>query len=160
MEVKLSMASYRDDVPMSFDRESLEDRDGCRGDVASLSSRVLGLEMGPARGAPLATTDPAASTAALDVWEHLDEGTRAHLVRVGRLARDLAGHIGLTATEQAESGVAGLLHDIGKLGIPQEIVAKAAPLDLSETRLMRSHPETGALWLGGAVGSGGLDAIR
>jgi putative nucleotidyltransferase with HDIG domain len=95
-----------------------------------------------------------------DLWEHLDEDTRGHLVRVGRLARDLARHIGLTAEEQAESGLAGLLHDIGKLGIPHEIVAKAAPLNLSETRLMRSHPETGARSLEAVLGPEVLDAIR
>jgi len=104
--------------------------------------------------------DPAASTAVYDLWEHLDEDTRGHLVRVGRLARDLARHIGLTAEEQAESGLAGLLHDIGKLGIPHEIVAKAAPLNLSERRLMHSHPETGARSLGAVLGPEVVDAIR
>ena len=111
-------------------------------------------------GVPSATTDPAVSTDVLELWEHLDEGTRSHLVRVGRLARDLARHIGLTAREQAESCLAGLLHDIGKLGIPRKIVAKAAPLNLTETRIMRSHPETGALRLGDMVGPEVLDAIR
>jgi len=94
------------------------------------------------------------------LWEQLDEGTRAHLVRVGRLACDLARHVGLSAKEQAESRLAGLFHDIGKLWIPQRIVAKAAPLNLTETRLMRSHPETGARWLEGVVAPEVLDAIR
>ena len=141
--------------------EPFEERLSTRGSVASLSSRVLGLDpVGLARGVPLVTTDPAASTVVLELWGHLDEGTRAHLVRVGRLARDLASHIGLTAKEQADSCLAGLFHDVGKLGIPQEIVAKAAPLDLTEARLMRSHPERGARWLGGVVCSEVLDAIR
>ncbi|HMC79175.1 MAG TPA: HD domain-containing phosphohydrolase [Acidimicrobiia bacterium] len=145
---------------MSFDGELFEERHRPRGDVASLPSRTLGLDpagLGP--GVPVATTDPAASTALFALWEHLDEGTRGHLARVGRLARDLAGHIGLSAKEQAESGLAGLLHDIGKLGIPDAIVAKAAPLNLLETRLMHSHPERGALWLGGGVGAEVLNAI-
>ena len=96
----------------------------------------------------------------IELWEHLDEGTRAHLVRVGRLARDLACHIGLSAREQAECRLAGLFHDIGKLWVPPRIVAKAAPLDLREMRLMRSHPETGARWLEGVVCPEVLDAIR
>src|SRR3989442_9960658 len=95
-----------------------------------------------------------------ELWQRLDEGTRAHLVRVGRLACDLACHLGLSAKEQDESRLAGLVHDIGKLGIPDEIVAKAAPLNLDETRLMRSHPEMGARWLEGVVGPEVLDAIR
>jgi HD-GYP domain-containing protein (c-di-GMP phosphodiesterase class II) len=160
--VKLIMLIDRDArVRMSFDGEPFEERRGPRGDVASLSCRVLGLDPdGLTRAVPPATTDPAASTAVYDLWEHLDEDTRGHLVRVGRLARDLARHMGLTAEEQAESGLAGLLHDIGKLGIPHEIVAKAAPLNLSERRLMRSHPETGARWLGPVLGPQVLDAIR
>ena len=146
---------------MSFDGELFEERHRPRGDVASLPSRTLGLDpagLGP--GVPVATTDPAASTALFALWEHLDEGTRGHLVRVGRLAHDLARQIGLSAKEQAESGLAGLLHDIGKVGIPQEVLTKAAPLNLSETRLMHSHPEMGARWLGGVVGSEILNAIR
>jgi len=95
-----------------------------------------------------------------ELWRYLDEGTRAHLVRVGRLAGDLACHVGLSAKEQDESRLAGLAHDIGKLGIPDEIVAKAAPLNLTERRLMRSHPELGARWLEGAVSPEVLDAIR
>src|SRR2546429_142646 len=61
----------------------------------------------------------------LELWGHLDEDTRAHLVRVGSLAGDLACHVGLSAKEQDEARLAGLVHDIGKLGIPDEIVAKA-----------------------------------
>ena len=94
------------------------------------------------------------------LWGQLDEGTRAHLVRVGRLACDLARHVGLSAKEQAESRLAGLFHDIGKLWIPQRIVAKAAPLNLTETRLMRSHPEMGVRWLEGVVSPEVLDAVR
>ena len=88
--------------------------------------------------------DPPSAAAVQDRWRQLDQGTRSHLVRVGRLAYELAGHIGLTAPEQAEAGLAGLLHDVGKLWIPQEIVAKAAPLSFAERQLMRSHPEMGS----------------
>jgi putative nucleotidyltransferase with HDIG domain len=95
-----------------------------------------------------------------ELWGQLDEGTRAHLERVGRLAGDLACHLGLGPKEVDAARVAGLTHDIGKLGIPAEIVAKAAPLNLSERRLMRSHPEIGARWLEGAVSPEVLDAIR
>ena len=63
-----------------------------------------------------------------DLWGQVDEGTRNHLVRVGRLARDLAGHVGLSPEEQADSANAGLLHDIGKAGLPPKLITKAAPL--------------------------------
>ncbi len=104
--------------------------------------------------------DPPSAAAVQDRWRQLDQGTRSHLVRVGRLAYELAGHIGLTAPEQAEAGVAGLLHDVGKLWIPQEIVAKAAPLSFAERQLMRSHPERGGRWLEAALGSEVVDAVR
>jgi HD-GYP domain-containing protein (c-di-GMP phosphodiesterase class II) len=148
-------------VQKSFDVELPEEHHGPRGEGASLPYRIPGLDLaGLAPGVPLPGSDCRASGAVFDLWEHLDESTRGHLARVGRLAGDLAGHIGLSAKEQAESGLAGLLHDIGKLGIPHAIVAKAAPLNLSEARLMHSHPERGALWLGGVVGSEVLNAIR
>jgi putative nucleotidyltransferase with HDIG domain len=95
-----------------------------------------------------------------ELWGRLDGATRAHLVRVGRLAGDLACHVGLSARDREAARLAGLVHDIGKLGIPPEIVAKAAPLDLAERRLMRSHPELGARWLEGAVSPEVVDAIR
>src|SRR5882672_1203361 len=108
---------------------------------------------------PLEPMDPTAA-AVVDLWRQLDGDTRGHLVRVGRLAYDLAGHIGLTAEERADSGLGGLLHDIGKLGIPHEVVAKAAPLSLPERQLMRSHPDLGARWLEAVLGPGVLGAIR
>jgi putative nucleotidyltransferase with HDIG domain len=95
-----------------------------------------------------------------ELWGQLDEATRAHLVRVGRLAGDLASHVGLSPEERDAAHLGGLMHDIGKLGIPDEIVAKAAPLTLAERRIMRSHPELGARWLEGAVSPEVLDAIR
>src|SRR5205085_12388826 len=95
-----------------------------------------------------------------DLWGQVDEGTRNHLVRAGRLARDLAGHVGLSPEEQADSANAGLLHDIGKAGLPPKLITKAAPLTLLERRLLRAHPEMGARWLGGVLGPEVLDAIR
>jgi putative nucleotidyltransferase with HDIG domain len=112
------------------------------------------------RTVPVEMTDPTASRAVHELWEHLDGDTRGHLVRVRQLAYDLAGHIGLTAEERTDSGLAGLFHDIGKLWIPHEIVAKAAPLSFAERQLMRSHPEMGARWLEAVLGPEVVDAIR
>ena len=91
------------------------------------------------RAVPLEMTDPAASMAVHELWKHLDGDTRGHLVKVGQLAYDLARHIGLTAEERADSGLAGLLNDIGKLWIPHKVVAKAdlveGLIDLERRRL-------------------------
>jgi HD-GYP domain-containing protein (c-di-GMP phosphodiesterase class II) len=52
--------------------------------------------------------------------------------------------------------LAGVLHDIGKIGVPDSILRKPGPLSDSEYAQMKTHPEIGARILGGA----GLDDIR
>jgi HD-GYP domain-containing protein (c-di-GMP phosphodiesterase class II) len=49
----------------------------------------------------------------------------------------------MTASELRLLARAGLLHDIGKLGIPDEVLGKHSPLDESEWMLMKAHPEIG-----------------
>ena len=71
--------------------------------------------------------------------ESKDTGTRAHSQRVQRYALCLAGAIdpSLTADPSAEYGF--LLHDVGKIGIPDNVLLKPGPLSRSERRLMESH---------------------
>jgi putative two-component system response regulator len=54
----------------------------------------------------------------------------------------------MTTAELRVLARAGLLHDIGKLAIPDHILEKHSPLDESEWRLMKSHPEIGLSLLG------------
>lgn len=72
-----------------------------------------------------------------------DREIRAHNGRVGDLCVRIARQLGMTAAEQRVLARSGLLHDIGKLGIPGAILHKHDPLDDSEWKLMRTHPEVG-----------------
>src|SRR2546425_5616509 len=72
-----------------------------------------------------------------------DREIRAHNGRVGELCVRIARQLGMTAAEQRVLARSGLLHDIGKLGIPGAILHKHDPLDDSEWQLMRTHPEVG-----------------
>ena len=72
-----------------------------------------------------------------------DKEIRAHNGRVGGLCVRIARQLGMTASEQRVLARSGLLHDIGKLGIPGSILHKHDPLDDSEWKLMRTHPEVG-----------------
>ncbi len=72
-----------------------------------------------------------------------DREILAHNGRVGHLCVRIGRQLGMTAAEQRVLARSGLLHDIGKLGIPGSILHKHDPLDDSEWKLMRTHPEVG-----------------
>ncbi len=72
-----------------------------------------------------------------------DKEIRAHNGRVGDLCVRIGRQLGMTAPELRVLSRSGLLHDIGKLGIPGSILHKHDPLDASEWKLMRTHPEVG-----------------
>jgi HD-GYP domain-containing protein (c-di-GMP phosphodiesterase class II) len=76
--------------------------------------------------------------------EAKDAGTRRHLDRTRDLALKLMERIEPGVTEQTEIGHAFLLHDIGKIGIPDRILTKPGSLDESEWAVMRTHPLIGA----------------
>jgi putative nucleotidyltransferase with HDIG domain len=76
--------------------------------------------------------------------EAKDPYTRGHSERVGGSARRLALALGVAPEEAEVIGQAGLLHDIGKIGVPEAVLRKPGPLDAEEWTVMRRHPETGA----------------
>ena len=76
--------------------------------------------------------------------EAKDAYTRGHSERVGTWSRRLGVAIGLSAAEIETITQAGLLHDIGKIGVPEAILRKRAPLAADEWVLMRQHPIIGA----------------
>jgi putative nucleotidyltransferase with HDIG domain len=80
--------------------------------------------------------------------ESKDTGTRQHSQRVQQYALELAAALDphLVSDPSVEYGF--LLHDIGKIGIPDQILRKPSPLTESEWRLMQTHAELGAQMLG------------
>ena len=73
-----------------------------------------------------------------------DPSTALHSRTVGQLARASAIEMGLPAARIDRIQAAGVLHDLGKLGVADAILFKPGPLDDSEWREMRRHPEVGA----------------
>ena len=76
--------------------------------------------------------------------EAKDVYTRGHSERVGAMSRRLALKLGLSAAEAEIVARAGLLHDIGKIGVPEAILRKPGPLSPDEWAQMRGHPVIGA----------------
>lgn len=66
-----------------------------------------------------------------------------HARRVATLSVDLAMSCGLAEPELSQVEQAGLLHDLGKIAVPQTILAKPTPLTREERRLLGGHVETG-----------------
>jgi putative nucleotidyltransferase with HDIG domain len=78
--------------------------------------------------------------AALDAREH---ETGNHSQRVVRYSLAVARRVGLPAQDLPDLGRGALLHDIGKIGVPDSILLKPGKLDEDEWRVMRRHPEIG-----------------
>ena len=79
-----------------------------------------------------------------------DTGTSRHSQTVGRYAKLLARELGLGDAGVERVHLAGVLHDVGKVGIPDSILQKPGALDDGEWAEMRKHPELGARILSGA----------
>jgi two-component system response regulator RpfG len=75
--------------------------------------------------------------------EFRDEETGYHLIRMSRYSRLIANAIGLDRDEAETIELAAPLHDIGKIGIPDQILLKGAKLDVAEWQVMRRHPVIG-----------------
>ena len=82
--------------------------------------------------------------AMLDAREH---GMGRHSIRVRDLTTLLARHIGIKSPELDEMGRGALVHDIGKIGIPDAILNKPGPLSPEEWTVMKKHPEIGYRFL-------------
>jgi HD-GYP domain-containing protein (c-di-GMP phosphodiesterase class II) len=72
-----------------------------------------------------------------------DREARGHNLRVARLCVHIGRQMSMSANELRILARAGLMHDIGKLAIPETVLGKDAPLSDSEWQLMRTHPEAG-----------------
>jgi len=77
------------------------------------------------------------------IVEERDPYTAGHQKRVALIAAAIAKQMGLSEEEQQKLYIAGLLHDIGKLYVPSEILTKPAKLNPVEFELVKIHPEKG-----------------
>ncbi|HET6350578.1 MAG TPA: HD-GYP domain-containing protein [Coriobacteriia bacterium] len=87
--------------------------------------------------------DPAAVLALAAIKGH-DDYTLNHSLNVCVLALSLGSALGLPAEDLRSLGLAGLLYDIGKVRIAEDILAKAGPLTATEWQEVKRHTEEGA----------------
>jgi diguanylate cyclase (GGDEF)-like protein len=105
-------------------------------DVARMLASVGGPD-----GAELQLATVIGLAEALDIR---DAGAVGHSQTVGRYAELTAVQLGLPDDRVERVRLAGVLHDVGKIGVSDGVIAKPGPLDADERREMRTHPEIGA----------------
>lgn len=88
-----------------------------------------------------------------------DRYTAGHSAAVAIYSRDIARRMGLDESSQQLVHLAGLVHDIGKIGLPPGLLEKPGPLTLEERRMMQGHAEIGERILANVDTYGEIAAI-
>lgn len=83
------------------------------------------------------------ATALVATLDARDQYTAGHSAAVAIYARDIAQRMGMGREEQQLAHLCGLVHDVGKIGLPAALLEKTGPLSLDERRLMERHSEIG-----------------
>jgi putative nucleotidyltransferase with HDIG domain len=82
--------------------------------------------------------------ATIEGWSHAldlrDKETEGHTLRVAEMTVNLARTLGLKEKDLVQVRWGGLLHDIGKMGVPDNILLKPGPLTDEEWVIMKRHP--------------------
>ena len=84
------------------------------------------------------------ATALVATLDARDQYTAGHSAAVAIYSRDIAARMGLSDDRQILAHVCGLVHDIGKIGLPPGLLEKPGALTLEERRLMETHSAIGA----------------
>lgn len=95
------------------------------------------------RHAELKNITEQAMTAISSTIDAKDAYTIGHSRRVAKYSREIAQRMGLSEDEQDEIYFSGLLHDIGKIGVPDEILTKPDKLTAEEFEIIKKHSEKG-----------------
>lgn len=83
-------------------------------------------------------------TTLVKMIEAKDKYTNGHSLRVAEYAREIAARSGMNEKKQQEIYYMGLLHDIGKIGVPDDVINKTGRLTEEEFALVRRHPVLGS----------------
>jgi putative nucleotidyltransferase with HDIG domain len=83
------------------------------------------------------------ATALVATLDARDQYTAGHSATVAIYACDIANRMGLSEKDQQLAHLCGLVHDVGKIGLPAGLLEKPGPLTLDERRQMERHPEIG-----------------
>ncbi len=140
-------------VPISAAEEQAQAKKVINASKKAVASMFHDVRMGKSVNAEAATQmvdDIAASVdrnlgalISLVRLKNKDEYTYMHSVAVCALMVALAKELGLSEAETKQAGLAGLLHDIGKAGIPMEVLNKPGALTDEEFSLVKLHPQRG-----------------
>ena len=95
-------------------------------------------------------------TSLAEALDQRDMGTAEHCLTVGHYCELVAEELGMGATYVERLRIAGVLHDIGKVGLPDSILQKPGPLSPQEWEQVRKHPAIGA----GILANRSFDDIR
>ncbi|MEW6185251.1 MAG: response regulator [Thermodesulfobacteriota bacterium] len=90
----------------------------------------------------------ASITSLIIALEARDQYTRGHSEAVAALVTRMAAHMNADYEQIESLGIAGRLHDLGKIGVPDSILLKTGPLDAKEFAIIKEHPVIGASILG------------
>lgn len=143
-----------------------QDDNGCRSAFRAASARTIRstrtvrsdrgeialrlVEPGSPRSVANADNESAAPVEAVSVegilWvlEACHPEIAAHSRRVARLAARIGCELGLVPSRVERLRLAGLLHDVGKLGLPDSVLEAQEPLRVEDRRALHGHPELGA----------------
>ena len=91
----------------------------------------------------LARANVSFAAALVTTLDARDRYTAGHSAAVAIYARDIAARMDLPAEQQELAHLCGLVHDIGKIGLPPWLLEKNGPLTLEERRLMETHSAIG-----------------
>ena len=93
--------------------------------------------------------------------DNKDRYTRKHSEDVVTYSLMIARKLGLDEDVQHTVGIAALIHDVGKIGVPDAILRKPGRLTVEEFEAMKQHPQMGWVMVSAVPGlEGALDAVR
>jgi HD-GYP domain-containing protein (c-di-GMP phosphodiesterase class II) len=108
--------------------------------IADIASLAMGNVQ---RYAQLERTYVSTIEALANALEAKDEYTSDHARAIAEMSLTVGRELGLQGEELKRLEISALFHDIGKIGVPSEIIRKPSPLTAEERRIMNMHPEIG-----------------
>jgi len=130
-----------------FTEEDLHFASGVAGIAAVAITNALAVRQARSAAQQLNHTYLSMLSVLANAIEARDHYTIGHTWRVARFAQTAARRLGWNQEKLGEIEVGGMLHDIGKIGVPDSILSKGGPLTEEEQRLMELHPQIGARML-------------
>jgi diguanylate cyclase (GGDEF)-like protein len=108
------------------------------------SAEVPGILARSPRGGEESHVELATLLSLAEALDVRDTGNSAHCHRVGRFSELTAREMGMPPESVERIRLAGILHDVGRVGMPDDLMVKSGPLNDQEWSWVRSHPEIGA----------------